>query len=243
MRSSLGKTLAGVSAVAIVSLAITVAGISTTSAEPVTPPQHITITPRAVSYVTETTFADIGWRPVITTLHPTYVVTAGDTLTGISLRECGVGTDWPSLFVKNEAVIGANFNSLRIGETLAIACDPSVAPPALPSLPPPPTPAVVNTAQVTVTHHSAPRVSSARVSTSGDGSFQACVIKRESGGNPQVMNGSGHYGLYQFSASTWRAYGGNPADFGHASAAEQNQVFANAMARGGEGNWAPYDGC
>ena len=70
------------------------------------------------------------------------------------------------------------------------------------------------------------------------------MIARESGGNPQVMNGSsGHYGLYQFSASTWAAYGGNPADFGHASVAEQNQVFANAIAAGGQSNWAPYDGC
>jgi len=58
------------------------------------------------------------------------------------------------------------------------------------------------------------------------------------------MNASGHYGLYQFSASTWAAYGGSAADFGHASVAEQNQVFANAMSTpGGANNWAPYDGC
>ena len=57
------------------------------------------------------------------------------------------------------------------------------------------------------------------------------------------MNSSGHYGLYQFSASTWAAYGGNPADFGNASVAEQNQVFDNAIAAGGQSNWAPYDGC
>jgi hypothetical protein len=86
-------------------------------------------------------------------------------------------------------------------------------------------------------------VQSTTVSTTGDSSFQACVISRESGGNSQVMNSSGHYGLYQFSASTWAAYGGNPADFGNASVAEQNQVFDNAMAAGGENNWAPYDGC
>ena len=47
------------------------------------------------------------------------------------------------------------------------------------------------------------------------------------------MNSSGHYGLYQFSSSTWSAYGGNPADFGNASVAEQNQVFNNAIAAGG----------
>ena len=78
---------------------------------------------------------------------------------------------------------------------------------------------------------------------SGIGSFQSCVIARESGGNSQVMNASGHYGLYQFSASTWAAYGGSPSSFGHASVAQQNQVFNNAIAAGGKSNWAPYDGC
>jgi hypothetical protein len=75
------------------------------------------------------------------------------------------------------------------------------------------------------------------------GSFGACVVARESGGNSQVMNSSGHYGLYQFSASTWAAYGGSPGSFGHASVAEQNQVFSNALAQGGQSNWSPYDGC
>jgi Transglycosylase-like domain len=57
------------------------------------------------------------------------------------------------------------------------------------------------------------------------------------------MNSSGHYGLYQFSASTWAAYGGSPGDFGHASAAEQRRVFLNAIAQGGQSSWLPYDGC
>ena len=75
------------------------------------------------------------------------------------------------------------------------------------------------------------------------GSFQQCVISRESGGSSQVMNSTGHYGLYQFSAGTWAAYGGNPADFGHASVAEQNQVFQQAYAQAGTSPWAAYDGC
>jgi hypothetical protein len=57
------------------------------------------------------------------------------------------------------------------------------------------------------------------------------------------MNSSGHYGLYQFSASTWAAYGGLLGDFGHASAAEQRHVFLNAIAQAGQSNWLPYDGC
>jgi hypothetical protein len=75
------------------------------------------------------------------------------------------------------------------------------------------------------------------------GSFAQCVIQRESGGNPQAWNPNGHWGLYQFSRATWVAYGGNPATYGSASAAEQTGVFNNAMARGGQGNWSPYDGC
>jgi hypothetical protein len=67
-------------------------------------------------------------------------------------------------------------------------------------------------------------------------------MERESGGNPDARNGQ-YWGLFQFSEATWSAYGGNPADWGSASAGEQEQVFANAMAAGGESNWAPYDGC
>lgn len=83
----------------------------------------------------------------------------------------------------------------------------------------------------------------ASYSTAGESGFEACVIARESGGNAQVMNSSGHYGLYQFSESTWEAYGGSAASFGHASPAEQRRVFLAAIARGGQSNWSPYDGC
>jgi hypothetical protein len=91
-----------------------------------------------------------------------------------------------------------------------------------------------------VQHHSAAQAVTVPVSGSG---MQACIIARESGGNPNVMNASGHYGLYQFSYSTWVASGGNGADFGHASVAEQNRVFANAVAARGYSDWTPYDGC
>ena len=86
-------------------------------------------------------------------------------------------------------------------------------------------------------------------STGGSGTvtatsaFQACVIQRESGGNSQVMNSSGHYGLYQFSYSTWVAAGGAGSLFGHASAAYQTQVFWKAYALWGVSPWRPYDGC
>ena len=147
-------------------------------------------------------------------------------------------------------------NDIEVGQTLRIPHEQARIPhaPAQLEAPAPPPPAHT-TADFTPRHSSsASEPSQAPVQaaapstgtvTSGipGGAFGQCVVARESGGNPQVMNSSGHYGLYQFSASTWAEYGGNPADFGHASVAEQNQVFANALARGGEFNWSPYDGC
>ena len=57
------------------------------------------------------------------------------------------------------------------------------------------------------------------------------------------MNSSGHYGLYQFSASTWAAYSGDPADFGHASVAGPNRVFDTAIAARRPVQLGPLDGC
>lgn len=73
--------------------------------------------------------------------------------------------------------------------------------------------------------------------------FRACVIARESGGNPRAVNpSSGAGGLYQFLPSSWRALGfsGLPQN---ASVATQNAAFARQFALSGTAAWAPYDGC
>lgn len=186
----------------------------------------------------------------------------------------GNASDWTGIYHANANVIGADPNLIVPGQRLMISCKHADPPGYTPSGQPAGHPSSggkiwgvtygypnycgdgdgdgwdrpcgnqqqqQGTAPVA---SSAITAGPAQVSTAGDSSFQACVISRESGGNSQIWNASGHYGLYQFSASTWAAYGGNPADFGHASAAEQTQVFDNAMATaGGAGNWAPYDGC
>lgn len=77
----------------------------------------------------------------------------------------------------------------------------------------------------------------------GSGAMQQCIIRAESGGNSQIWNASGHYGLYQFSYSTWVGHGGSPSAFGHASVAQQNQVYFNTVAADGYSDWTPYDGC
>ena len=165
------------------------------------------------------------------------VVRRGDSVSGIAAR---YHIEWPGLYEANRKVIGGNPSLITVGERLRIPSAASAAHLAASYRPPavvaPASPASATTAPVAAHAISAGSAAPA-------GSFQQCVISRESGGNAQVVNGSGHYGLYQFSYSAWTAAGGNPADFGSASAAEQNQVFATAYAQDGTSPWAPYDGC
>jgi LysM repeat protein len=177
-----------------------------------------------------------------------YTVKSGDTLSDIAKRVYHSPAYWPVLYWANHSQI-KYANIIQVGQKLTVPAKPAKVPGA-PSVLGPAAPAPVQTTVTTsapVTYAgSAPVYSAPRQAAStytGSGSFQSCVIARESGGNSQVMNSSGHYGLYQFSSSTWASYGGNPASFGNASVAEQNQVFNNAIAAGGQSNWAPYDGC
>jgi LysM repeat protein len=174
-----------------------------------------------------------------------YTVRSGDSLSAIALRVYHDPGAWPVIYWANRNQVRWA-NSIQVGEVLTVPARPRHLPMAPRQLGPTHAPV----ARPAVIEQDAPSVTSvtsapAQTATSyaGHSSFQSCVIARESGGNSQVMNSSGHYGLYQFSASTWAEYGGNPADFGHASVAEQNRVFDNAIARGGQFNWAPYDGC
>jgi len=171
-----------------------------------------------------------------------YTVKAGDSLSAIAGRAYHNQDAWPVLYWANRSKIHWA-NMIEPGRVLRIPVKPARIPNPPDALGPAP-----------AVQASAPSAAPAAATTQGagqasytggspGGSFGQCVIARESGGNAQVMNATGHYGLYQFSASTWAAYGGSPATFGNASVAEQNQVFANALAQGGQSNWSAYDGC
>jgi LysM repeat protein len=189
-------------------------------------------------------------RRAASTARATYTVRSGDTLSAIALRVYHDPGAWPVLYWANRNQVRWA-NRIQVGQVLTVPARPGHLPTAPRQLGP--THATVSHQPTVIEQDAEQRASSvtsatpaharAATSYSGDSSFQKCVISRESGGNSQVMNSSGHYGLYQFSASTWAAYGGSPADFGHASAAEQNRIFDNAIAAGGQFNWAPYDGC
>ena len=176
-----------------------------------------------------------------------YTVRSGDTLSAIALRVYHDPGAWPVIYWANRDKIRWA-NSVEVGEVLTVPVKPARIPAAPAQLGPTPAPAPeqASTEQAATVPQSSAEVAEPAQSAgtyTGSGSFQECVISSESGGNSQVMNSSGHYGLYQFSSSTWAEYGGNPADFGDASVAEQNQVFDNAIAAGGQSNWSAYDGC
>lgn len=172
----------------------------------------------------------------------TYTLKRGDYLAKVAGRFCHEQADWIGIWHATKPHL-ANPNMVPVGLTVTIACNHSGAG----YYPPRP----VYRASSTIRHHyrssgyrsSGHRTYAAASTFAGVGSYERCVIARESGGNSQVMNSSGHYGLYQFSSSTWAAYGGSSSAFGHASAGEQRRVFLNAMAQGGQSNWSPYDGC
>ncbi len=175
-------------------------------------------------------------------LPATYKVRRGDSLSSIAVRLYHDRADWPVLYWRNHRRIHWA-DDIYAGQVLRVPARPGHAPAAPAALAPQPAaPAAVAIPPQAI---GSPSADSGVVATSATpgGAFGACVVARESGGNAQVMNATGHYGLYQFSESTWVAYGGSAADFGNASVAEQNQVFANALAAGGESNWSAYDGC
>jgi len=174
-------------------------------------------------------------RLAVASVPAKYTVRPGDSLSSIAGRVYHDQAAWPAIYWANHSKIHSA-NDISVGQVLRIPAKPARIPNA---------PAQAGSVAVAASQSEGVAYAPAETAStySGDGGFTSCVIARESGGNSQVMNSSGHYGLYQFSASTWEAYGGSASDFGNASVAEQNQVFDNALAAGGQSNWSAYDGC
>ena len=140
-----------------------------------------------------------------------YTVRSGDSLSAIAGKVYHKQNAWTVLYWANRGTIHWA-NMISEGQVLKVPALPAKIPAAPSQLGPAPAPAPAPAAAPASASASAsaPRQATASGSYSGaSGSYAACVIARESGGNSQVMNGSGHYGLYQFSASTWQAYGGS----------------------------------
>ena len=79
-------------------------------------------------------------------------------------------------------------------------------------------------------------ISPARVAPTADGLNWTALATCESTNNPRAVGSGGHYGLYQFSLSTWASVGGsgNPID---ASPAEQTARAQMLYNRAGASQW------
>jgi hypothetical protein len=200
--------------------------------------------------------------------HSTYLVRSGDSLSRISARFCGTAADFPSLAAASGIT---NPNLIYPGQAITLNCHAAIPARAAPA---PAAPVHVTSAHAHhrarhASHHAdrdahtrpagrhkAPgrhagrpeaRHSGGHVGTGGMGAFEACVISRESGGNPRAVNpGSGAGGLFQFLPSTWAGLGYASAYPGGAQTAPvsvQEAAFAKLYAEAGTSPWAPYDGC
>ena len=165
-------------------------------------------------------------------------VEAGDSLSSISKQVYGSAADWPALWWVNRQTV-PDPGQIAVGQRLRLSRRSvrhllaRAAQAAAPQ----------QAATTTVTIAAPAPVSPSAVYGGASGSFQACVIAAESGGNASAVNPySGAGGLYGFLPSTWQALGfsGLPQN---ASVATQNAAFAKEYAQSGGGAWAPYDGC
>lgn len=220
-------------------------------------PASAAIKPAAVGYAPAAD-TELGmFHPHLVLAAPvmtSWLVRSGDNLSLIAKTRYGVDSAWPLIYWANHKHVKWA-NQIQVGQILNLPVPDGPIPPAPKLLePPPPPPPPVRHVTVTLsssssrTYHStytAPASSYQATSGTyhGSGSMQQCIISRESGGNAGVWNASGHWGLYQFSSSTWAAHGGSPGSFGSASVAEQNRVYYNTVAEDGYSDWAPYDGC
>jgi LysM repeat protein len=175
-----------------------------------------------------------------------YTVRPGDTLSDIARHEYGSAADWPALWWINRHNV-RNPGTIVAGQRLQLsAWHPHRAwlDRAAQAATPSPAPAVsapAPAAAPSAAPASVPAPAAASYSAAG-GSYQACVIARESGGNASAVNGSsGAGGLYGFMPSTWQSlgYSGLPEN---APVSEQNAAFQREYAQSGSSPWAS-DGC
>lgn len=72
----------------------------------------------------------------------------------------------------------------------------------------------------------------------------ACIVRSESGGNPNANNGS-HFGIAQWTIEAWLRHGGGrfaSSPLG-ATYQEQLQVLDEGLSRFGCRDWCPFDPC
>ena len=187
-------------------------------------------------------------RPPVSNVHMTsvrklpevYVVKRGDSLSSIAVK---FHKRWEKLYCANRKIVGNKPWLIQPKMRLTIKESRNLC--------------RIPVEKIVVHKTYTPKVVSApskpvqTLSTTGvqlgSGSFQSCVISRESGGNPTAINpSSGASGLYGMLLSTWDslpASRGYPGGAYTAPVSVQNEAFNELYARDGTSPWAAYDGC
>jgi hypothetical protein len=176
-----------------------------------------------------------------------HTVRPGDTLSAIAAQDMGTSKAWPKLWwVNRKKVSDPNMIAvglkLRIPDTRTWRYQRKAALEAIPQ------PRRIRYAGVVAASDppqaAAAPVAGPAVAASG---FEACVISRESGGNPAAVNpSSGAGGLFQFLPSTWASLGFAASYPGGAQTAPpsvQVAAFWKLFNEAGTSPWAPSDGC
>lgn len=248
MRASLGKTckesasrvaLLSATMLALVTLVMTPAAAATL--HPVArvtaplPSLHLVTLDRGVD-----SRPDGRLTPTLAAALPTTVtVVSGDTLSGLAQAHLGSPARWTDLWNDNRSRV-SDPNLIQPGWTLALPAghvDPPAGTVSVIVAP------VQRQAPVTRRAATPAPTRGAHVNPGDYAGFQACVIRRESSGNPRAVNPrSGAGGLYGFLPSTWHGLGfsGLPEN---APVSVQNAAFEKEYALAGTAPWAPYDGC
>ena len=83
----------------------------------------------------------------------------------------------------------------------------------------------------------------ATVTAVPESALAACIISRESGGNPEAVNGQ-YEGIAQWSPTSWAGGGGTRYSSTPLGATYAEQVAVlNSMLPAQAGQWTPYDSC
>lgn len=206
-------------------------------------PMTMKLAPAPTTEHTGATRQPVAKTKPLTLISRRYIVKKGDTLTRIAVKLYGQAPRRAEIWWINRKHI-SNPNLIFVGESLRTN---NVKPPqwmtrrfneaSAPS--------------VTASHTPTTTVSYTPVTAPAPiGSFESCVMQRESGGDPTAYNtSSGASGLFGMLLSFWDGIDGGY--FGHlypggASTAPygvQLSAFSDAYAEDGTAPWAPYDGC
>ena len=168
--------------------------------------------------------------PAAVPAAPPHTVTAGETLSKISLSELGTWERWVEIFAVNRSTI-ASPDVLHVGQVLEIPAAPVDVPADLLA-------SVTASAPVRSASRQSATIGTQGVASSGGaGGNLASIRACESSGNYAAVSPDGLYrGAYQFDRPTWQSVGGS-GDPAAASPAEQDARASQLWSQRGSNPW------